>query len=598
MTGRTENRGRQGGNGLERNSRNVTGREQEAENERGRDGAQRNKADEKKKGRDESAGDEKYTHKANGNGADRQAAESGIAVRVLEACRNQLFFRQRFLEQALFRLKWVETEDIFLGSDGEHLYYDKKYILKRYTESPEQMSADYLHTVMHCLYQHPFFCPRNCTDEQEMCWDLAADMAVECVLEEMRESEAPDTISEQRSEMLRKLKQEIGFLSVQKLFSYLQKNAMQGQTECICGVNLQRLCELFQRDEHRLWYTGKREEESNAGESNAEESNAGESNAEESNAEESNAGESSAEESNEEESNAGESSAEESNAGESSAEESNEGESNAGEEGNGQRPDREEGTALSGAENREENSPQQIWKNVADRILVEAQAFAHAGRGEIAGSMLQHLKKLTRETYDYTRFLMKFAAHWEERMQIDEDEFDYAFYTYGLKLFGKVPLIEPLEYKEKNLIREFLIAIDTSGSCQGEVVERFLTKTYNILRQTQAFASRVNIHIVQCDARIQEDVRIGSQEELEAYIARLTLKGFGGTDFTPVFEYADRLMETGEIRRLDGLLYFTDGYGTFPAKPPKYRTAFVFLDKEEEVTVPPWAMKVYLDTTL
>ena len=563
---------------MERNSRNVTGREQEAGNERGRDGAQRNKADEKKKGRDESAGDEKYTHKANGNGADRQAAESGIAVRVLEACRNQLFFRQRFLEQALFRLKWVETEDIFLGSDGEHLYYDKKYILKRYTESPEQMSADYLHTVMHCLYQHPFFCPRNCTDEQEMCWDLAADMAVECVLEEMRESEAPDTISEQRSEMLRKLKQEIGFLSVQKLFSYLQKNAMQGQTECICGVNLQRLCELFQRDEHRLWYTGKREEESNAGESNAEESNAEESNAEESNA--------------------GESSAEESNAGESSAEESNEGESNAGEEGNGQRPDREEGTALSGAENKEENSPQQIWKNVADRILVEAQAFAHAGRGEIAGSMLQHLKKLTRETYDYTRFLMKFAAHWEERMQIDEDEFDYAFYTYGLKLFGKVPLIEPLEYKEKNLIREFLIAIDTSGSCQGEVVERFLTKTYNILRQTQAFASRVNIHIVQCDARIQEDVRIGSREELEAYIARLTLKGFGGTDFTPVFEYANRLMETGEIRRLDGLLYFTDGYGIFPAKPPKYRTAFVFLDKEEEVTVPPWAMKVYLDTTL
>ena len=170
---------------MERNSRNVTGREQEAGNERGRDGAQRNKADEKKKGRDESAGDEKYTHKANGNGADRQAAESGIAVRVLEACRNQLFFRQRFLEQALFRLKWVETEDIFLGSDGEHLYYDKKYILKRYTESPEQMSADYLHTVMHCLYQHPFFCPRNCTDEQEMCWDLAADLAVECVLEEI-----------------------------------------------------------------------------------------------------------------------------------------------------------------------------------------------------------------------------------------------------------------------------------------------------------------------------------------------------------------------------------------------------------------------------
>lgn len=487
-------------------------------------------------------------------------AESSLAVRVLEACRNQLFLRQRFLEQALFRLKWEESEDIFFGSDGKHLYYDNKYILKRYIQGPEQVILDYLHTVMHCLYQHPFFCPQDYLKEQEACWNLAADMAVECVLGEMEEAVVSEGRTMQQRGILQKLKDEISFMSVQKVFSYLQKNAVQERAESVFGMDFQSLCGLFKRDEHALWYTDSSAEESTDREAGSKKNSAEDG--------EENRRKESLESSGQEEPPGRQ--------GDSSAENAF-------------------GDRMKTADPGRDNL-QQIWKDVADRVLVEAHAFMHSGRGEIAGSMLQNLKKLTRETYDYTQFLMKFASHREERMQIDEDEFDYTFYTYGMKLYGKVPLIEPLEYKERNLIREFFIAIDTSGSCQGEVVEGFLTKTCNILRQTQAFATRVNIHIVQCDACIQEDARIGSQEELEEYIAHLTLKGFGGTDFTPVFRYADRLLETGEIRRLDGLLYFTDGYGIFPARPPKYRTAFVFLDKAEEVRVPPWAMKVYLDS--
>lgn len=535
------------------------------------DAADRNKACGK-----EAVKNKTYGGKTNENQTDKHEAESSLAVRALEACRNQLFFRQRFLEQALFRLKWEEREDIFLGNDGEYLYYDRKYILKRYAESPGQMSLDYLHTVMHCLYQHPFFCPWDCAKEQEMCWNLAADLAVECVLEEMweRESGIMESALGQRGKVLQKVKDEIGLMSAQKIFSYLQKNVMQEGRETVFGTEFQSLCRLFQRDDHRLWYGGK-----NAGENNGR------------------AGKNVLQK--------GENGTEiprmysEASGQKGLSENTNEEGQKIGERKSGETGDNKEEDSVRDRTKTADHSGknlQQMWKNTAGRVLAEAQVFAHSGRGEIAGSLLQNLKKLTRETYDYTEFLAKFAAHREERMQIDEDEFDYAFYTYGLKLFGKIPLIEPLEYKEKNLIREFLIAIDTSGSCQGETVERFLTKTYNILRQAQSFTGKVNIHIVQCDARIREDTKIESRKELEAYIARLTLKGFGGTDFTPVFEYTDRLLESGEIRRLDGLLYFTDGYGTFPPKPPKYRTAFVFLDKAEEVKVPSWAMKVYLDT--
>lgn len=109
------------------------------------------------------------------------------------------------------------------------------------------------------------------------------------------------------------------------------------------------------------------------------------------------------------------------------------------------------------------------------------------------------------------------------------------------------------------------------------------------------FYIKGNIHIIQCDAEIQEDTKIESQEDLEAYISHLTLKGFGGTDFCPVFEYTDHLLETGELRRVDGLIYFTDGYGRFPKALPRYKTAFVFLNRDDDIKVPAWAMKVYLD---
>ena len=79
---------------------------------------------------------------------------------------------------------------------------------------------------------------------------------------------------------------------------------------------------------------------------------------------------------------------------------------------------------------------------------------------------MQNLREVNRERYDYTSFLKKFAVMGEV-MKINDDEFDYIYYTYGLKLYENMPLIEPLEYKDVKRIREFVIAIDTSGSGRG-----------------------------------------------------------------------------------------------------------------------------------
>ena len=238
-------------------------------------------------------------------------------------------------------------------------------------------------------------------------------------------------------------------------------------------------------------------------------------------------------------------------------------------------------------------SDKEFWEQISNQIQMDLETFSKS-QGSHAGSLMQNLQSVNREKYDYTAFLKKFAVL-GETMQVNEDEFDYIYYTYGLEHYDNMPLIEPLEYKEVKRIKEFVIAIDTSGSVVGEEVQMFLQKTYNILMQEDSYFSRVNIHIIQCDAEIQEDVVITNRDEFDAYIKSMKIRGLGGTDFRPVFRYVDQMIEEKRFRNLKGLIYFTDGYGTFPEHKPSYTTAFLFVEEGYEIPeVPPWAIKLVL----
>ena len=54
--------------------------------------------------------------------------------------------------------------------------------------------------------------------------------------------------------------------------------------------------------------------------------------------------------------------------------------------------------------------------------------------------------------------------------------------------------------------------------------------------------------------------------------------------------------EKKELKNLRALIYFTDGYGIYPAKMPPYETAFVFMKEDyQDIDVPPWAIRLILD---
>ena len=89
----------------------------------------------------------------------------------------------------------------------------------------------------------------------------------------------------------------------------------------------------------------------------------------------------------------------------------------------------------------------QIWRHFPKR---------HRRKTEI---FLGELRVENRERHDYREFLRKFSVFREE-LKADPDTFDYGFYSYGMSLYGNMPLIEPLETREEHRIEEFAVVID------------------------------------------------------------------------------------------------------------------------------------------
>jgi len=233
------------------------------------------------------------------------------------------------------------------------------------------------------------------------------------------------------------------------------------------------------------------------------------------------------------------------------------------------------------------------WDDKREKMQVEMEAFANEASDDDKDLMNQ-LAVENRERYNYKEFLRKFSVL-KETVQVDPDAFDYVFYHYGMELYGNMPLIEPMETKEIRRIEDFVIVIDTSMSCSGDLVKKFLEETYSVLSHSESFFKKVNIHIIQCDDQVREDVLIQNHDDLRYYMDNLELHGMGGTDFRPAFIHVDKMVKAQKFRSLKGLIYFTDGYGIFPVKMPVYDVAFVFMQENyNDVDVPPWAIKIIL----
>ena len=242
---------------------------------------------------------------------------------------------------------------------------------------------------------------------------------------------------------------------------------------------------------------------------------------------------------------------------------------------------------------KQQSRQDQKWQDLSEKTQTGLETVM-SQQGAGGETVLEQVRVANREDVDYRAFLRRFAVP-REVMAVDGDAFDYIFYTYGLQLYGNMPLVEPPETKEEMRIEDFVIAVDTSMSTSGALVREFLACTYAILRSTETFTRKVNIRILQCDDQVRADTVIHDLEELKTYMENFQLAGGSATEFRPVVAYVAQLQAQGEFTNLRGLVYFTDGMGIYPKKRPPYDTAFVLLEEPPlSVQMPPWAIRLVL----
>ena len=111
-----------------------------------------------------------------------------------------------------------------------------------------------------------------------------------------------------------------------------------------------------------------------------------------------------------------------------------------------------------------------------------------------------------------------------------------------------------------------VVAIDTSGSTKRDL-SAFFTELCGLLKSFGGYT----LTAIQCDHAIQSVRTFSSDEGPLPPEIEWKAHGFGGTSFVPVFQYVEDHPELEPTL----LVFFTDGYGTAPAKAPPYPVLWV-----------------------
>ena len=110
-------------------------------------------------------------------------------------------------------------------------------------------------------------------------------------------------------------------------------------------------------------------------------------------------------------------------------------------------------------------------------------------------------------------------------------------------------------------LQRLLVAIDTSGSIDQEMIQAFFAEVHG------AWRAGATVHVVECDAEVQRDYPYNGR--LPSFVA-----GGGGTAFEPVFRW---MLNQAKF---DGCIYLTDGCGPAPSTRPRCKLLWLITGSE------------------
>lgn len=127
---------------------------------------------------------------------------------------------------------------------------------------------------------------------------------------------------------------------------------------------------------------------------------------------------------------------------------------------------------------------------------------------------------------------------------------------------------------------DIVIAVDTSGSINLTEIQEFVSEIDSLKAQMRA-----RVTLLACDSKLAQGCP-WVFEPWDEFSLPKSIKGGGGTRFTPVFDWASQQDKVPDI-----LVYFTDADGEFPKIEPDFDVLWLVKGKSKV----PWGQRVQLN---
>lgn len=197
--------------------------------------------------------------------------------------------------------------------------------------------------------------------------------------------------------------------------------------------------------------------------------------------------------------------------------------------------------------------------------VVNAARAEKMQRGNVPGAFAKLVEQVTKTRIDWRTVLSEFLNHVSRN--------DYNWSRANRRHFGRGIILPTLHSRE---IRRLVVVNDTSGSTE-HAQGLFCDGLSGILS-----AYDCHLTYVCCDAHVHSATEYTTAD----LPLKPELRGFGGTDFRPVFKWAEEQEDEPSA-----MVFFTDLEGPFPETPPQYPVLWIATTDH----TPPFGEVVRLD---
>lgn len=205
------------------------------------------------------------------------------------------------------------------------------------------------------------------------------------------------------------------------------------------------------------------------------------------------------------------------------------------------------------------------WEQALQQARLGADSSAY---GKMPGGVMRELEQIRAGRLDWRTLLWRHMV----RSAVDFQGFDRRFVGQGLYL-------DALDGETLSVA----VAVDTSGSIDQESLGVFVGEVQRVLRTYP--------HL-RCELYFA-DTALHGPHILRPHTPMPAPVGGGGTDFRPFFK---RITRRGGHQPPTVAIYLTDGYGSFPDRPPPIATLWVLLPSGLALDKVPFGQAVRLLT--